>query len=226
MGELWGEERFRREKTTNGKDLQNQQWRKKEWVSKIGSKTKPEWEEVIAISSEIINDIFKEANQLKALLDKEAMEALDAGNKQIIRFITNRIRRIRRCVDSATLEKVIQGDSMAKEKALRALLLCPWEEPIIKFLDDKEQETVERNESLFNKFIIENKDWVDPNTQVMVVEGDSDGINAAANQIHYKSLRNLKATKEYHDFGAKSYIEAVLGNTNTHLRQGNGNGTE
>lgn len=49
---------------------------------------------------------------------------MDKGNRDIPRYLVNRIRRIRRCVDSVTLAKVIQGDSKAVEVALRALLMC------------------------------------------------------------------------------------------------------
>lgn len=35
-------------------------------------------------------------------------------------------------------------------------------------------------------------------------------------------MRNLKATEEYHDtFGAKSYVDAVLGKTNAHPNKDN-----
>lgn len=71
-----------------------------------------------------IEGIIDEPNQLQALLDKEAMAALDKGNKNVIRYIVNRIRRIKKCVDSTTIAKVVQGDSKAVEKTLRALLLC------------------------------------------------------------------------------------------------------
>lgn len=59
--------------------------------------------------------------------------------------------------------------------------------------------------------MIHNRDWIDPNTQVLVVEGDEDGITTTANQIHYKSLKNIKEEEYKDEFGAKSYVEAVLG---------------
>lgn len=52
---------------------------------------------------------------------------------------------------------------------------------------------------------------MDPNTQVMEILGDKDGISAAANQIHYKSLKNCKKYEYIDEFGAKSYVEAVIG---------------
>lgn len=45
----------------------------------------------------------------------------------------------------------------------------------------------------------------------MVLEGDYDGTAAAANQIHYKSLRSLKKEEYKDDFRAKSCVEAVIG---------------
>lgn len=80
------EKESRREKVSNGKDFQIQQWRRNDWASKLGCKSKPEWEEVIAISLERWEEVVKKANQLRALMDKEAMEALDSGNKLILRL--------------------------------------------------------------------------------------------------------------------------------------------
>lgn len=73
----------------------------------------------------MMDSIIDEARQLRVLIDKEAMDALDKGNFGVIRFIVNRIRRIRKCVAAATLARVIQGDGIAIEQALRALLLYP-----------------------------------------------------------------------------------------------------
>lgn len=114
------------------------------------------------------------------------MAALDKGNKNVIMYIVNRIRRIRKSMDS-TLAKVIQGDTTAVEKALRALLLCSWEGSIVKFLDEKEQTKIEMNDSLFKRFILQNMDWIDPNMQVLVVEGDGDSIIAAATSFTIKA---------------------------------------
>lgn len=98
------------------------------------------------------------------------MDALDKGNKNMIRYIVIRTKRIKKCVDSTTLAKVIQGDSKAVEKALKALLLCSWEGPIVRFLDEVEQEKVVINDSIFRKFIMQNREWIYPNTQVLAME--------------------------------------------------------
>lgn len=50
------------------------------------------------------------------------MEASDKGNRDIIRYLVNRIRRIKKCVDQSTVARVIQGDTKIVEEALRALL--------------------------------------------------------------------------------------------------------
>lgn len=52
---------------------------------------------------------------------------------------------------------------------------------------------------------------MDPNTQVMAVRGEEDGLTAAANQVHYKTLKGLNQKEYSDDLGARSYVEAVLG---------------
>lgn len=87
-------------------------------------------------------------------MDREAIEALDKGNRDIIRYLVNRIRRIRKCVDSSIIARVIQGDSKTVEMALRALLLCNWEGPIVRFMDENQQRKLMKNEMIFKDFII------------------------------------------------------------------------
>lgn len=72
-----------RENVSNGKNFQAQQWKEKDWANKLGCRSKLEWEEVIATSLERWEEVVKEANPLKALMDREAMEALDSGNTYI-----------------------------------------------------------------------------------------------------------------------------------------------
>lgn len=55
---------------------------------------------------------------------------------------------------------------MTIEKVLKKLLLYSWEGPIVKFLEEKEQEKVIKGERFFDDFLKQQKDWVDPNTQV------------------------------------------------------------
>lgn len=43
-------------------------------------------------------------------------------------------------------------------------MLCNWEGLIVKFLDDKEQEKVIKGEEIFENFVKQYRDWVDPNT--------------------------------------------------------------
>lgn len=114
-------------------------------------------------------------------------------------------------MNSATLAKIIQGDSKAVEVALRAMLMCSWEGPIVRFMEEDKQNQVIRNENIFKDFNLNKREWVDPNTQVLVIKGDENGFTAAANQVHYKSLRGLNQKEYSDDFGDKSYVEAVLG---------------
>lgn len=66
-------------------------------------------------------------------------------------------------------------------------------------------------EEVFRKFVINKCNWMDPNTQVLAAGGDIEGLRIASNQIHYKSLKG-RNDKEYdNNFGAKSYVDALLG---------------
>lgn len=93
-------------------------------------------------------------------------------------------------------------------------------------MNEKHQSKITKNERIFRDIIIENKIWVDPNTQVLVIGGDEEGTRLAANQIHYKSIRNMKK-EEYQDvFGAKSYAEAMVGARRVYNIQGHDNKKE
>lgn len=70
-------------------------------------------------------------------------------------------------------------------------------------MDEKHQSKITKNERIFRDFIIENKIWVDPNTQVLVIGGDEEGTRIAANQIHYKSIRNMKKRRISRCFWSK-----------------------
>lgn len=165
----------------------------------------------MAISPARFEEIKTEAKQLGALLDKSVLAAVEAGNHGILRYVVNRITRIKKCIDDKTLEKVKKGEGMAIERALRKLLLNNWDGPIVKLLDEKEQSRINKGEEMFDDFIKQYRDWVDPNTQVLAFGGDLEGRRMAANQIHYKTLRGI-AKKEYEDeMGAKTYVEALLG---------------
>lgn len=81
----------------------------------------------------------------------------------------------------------------------------------MRFMDSSKQKEVVNNERSFRNFVINNKDWVDPTTQVLAVEGDDEGLRMVVNQIHYKSIKGENMV-EYEDIlGAKSYVEALLG---------------
>ncbi|KAK1370281.1 hypothetical protein POM88_036373 [Heracleum sosnowskyi] len=150
-----------------------------------------------------------EALRLKALLEKEVLQAIEKGNKNILRYLVNRLYRIRKSVEVDVLQKVSEGDSKAVESALRTMLLSKWEGPIVKFLDKDRQARMIKGEKEHIRFIANNLDWIDPNVQAMKMEGNNEGIRMTSNQIHYKSLRNLKG-KEYHDdFKMKSYAQAL-----------------
>lgn len=78
-------------------------------------------------------------------------------------------------------------------------------------MDEKEQKKVTKGEEIFDNFVKQYRNWVDPNTQFLALGGDKKGKRMVGNQIHYKTLRG-KTTEEYEDvLGAKSYVEALLG---------------
>lgn len=104
---------------------------------------------------------------------------MESGSIGILRYVKNRVIRIKRCIDSNTMELVIKGDSEVIEKALRKLLLYSWEGPIVRFLEEKEQEKVVKGEELFEDFLKLQRGWVDPNTQVLAIGGDLEGKRMA-----------------------------------------------
>lgn len=88
-------------------------------------------EEVIAISDSSLETIKEETLQLKPLLEKELLK----GNISLLTHVVNWIYRIKRCVDSSTIQKVKEGDTVAIEKALRSLLLSNCDGPIVRYLE-------------------------------------------------------------------------------------------
>ncbi|KAK1377866.1 hypothetical protein POM88_024610 [Heracleum sosnowskyi] len=97
-----------------------------------------------------------EALRLKALLEKEVIQAIEQGNKNILRYLVNRIYRIRKSVEVGVLQKVSDGDSEAVESALRTMLLSKWEGLIVKFLDEDRQTRMINDEEEHIRFIIAN----------------------------------------------------------------------
>lgn len=89
--------------------------------------------------------------------------------------------------------------------------MCNREGPIVKFLDPYSQNKVVDGERIFKNFIVNNKEWVHPNVQVMTFEGDKKAMRMMATQVHYKSLRGLKDEEYMDNLGAKSYAEVVVG---------------
>ncbi|KAK1368150.1 Endonuclease/exonuclease/phosphatase family protein [Heracleum sosnowskyi] len=132
------------------------------WLQRIRDNV---WEEVVAVSKKSWGGFKMEALRLKVLLEKEVIQAIEQGNKNIIRYLVNRIYRIRKSVE---------------------------EEPIVKFLDEDRQTRMIKGEEEHIRFIVNNLDWIDPDVQALAMEGDNEGIRMASNQLHYKSLRNLK----------------------------------
>ncbi|KAK1400745.1 hypothetical protein POM88_000350 [Heracleum sosnowskyi] len=180
-----------------------------EAINSAGRSKENVWEEVVAVSENSWEDFKLEALRYKALLEKDVVRAIEKGNKNILRYLVNRIYRIRKSVKVDVLQKVSEGDSKADESALRTLLLCKWEGPIVKFLDKERQTRMFEGEKEHIRFIANNLDWIDPNVQAMAMEGDNEGIRMASNQIHYKSLRNLKGDEYCDDFNMKLYARAL-----------------
>lgn len=54
-------------------------------------------------------------------------------------------------------------------------------------MDSSKQKEVVNNERAFRSFVISNR--VDPNTHVLAIRGDDEGLRMAADQIHYKSIK-------------------------------------
>lgn len=123
----------------------------------------------------------------------------------MLRYIVNRLHRIKTHVDEKTFEEIKKGNSIAMEKALRALLLCSNQGLIVKFVDEEKQKMVMRNDSLFRDFAIANRDRVNSNTQVLLANGDMEGLRKVANQIHYKSLKGLNL-EEYEVLPNQDYF--------------------
>ncbi|KAK1365259.1 hypothetical protein POM88_040820 [Heracleum sosnowskyi] len=185
------------------------------------------WEEVVAVSENSWEDFKMEALRYKALLEKDVVRAIEKGNTNILRYLVNRLYRIRKSVKVDVLQKVSEGDNKAVESALRTLLLSKWEGPIVNFLDKDRQTRMFKGEEEHIRFIANNLDWIDPNVQAMAMEGDNEGIRMASNPIHYKSLRDLKGEEYYDDFNMKSYARALAahkfeGNSEKVRDSGNG----
>lgn len=97
-----------RARTSNGQKIQiRSNGEEGDLFKKLGGKSLSRWEEVIAISVNRAEDIRKEARQLGALFGKELLGAMEADNISILRYVVNRLTRIKRCLDSNTLEQVI-----------------------------------------------------------------------------------------------------------------------
>ncbi|KAK1370195.1 hypothetical protein POM88_036287 [Heracleum sosnowskyi] len=156
-----------------------------------------------------MGDLKMEALRLKALFEEEVLQAVEQGNKTILRYLVNNIYRIRKSEEVDVLQKVSDGDSEAVESALRTMLLSKWEGPIVKFLDEDRQTRMIKCEEENIRIIANNLDWIDPNVQYLAMEGDNEGIRMASNQLHYKSLRNLKGEEYLDDFKMKSYDQAL-----------------
>ncbi|KAK1384091.1 hypothetical protein POM88_021826 [Heracleum sosnowskyi] len=62
--------------------------------------------------------------------EREAVAAAEKGNKEILRYLVNRIYRIKRTIGLKEIQQVIDGDSNAIERALRKMLLYKWEGPV------------------------------------------------------------------------------------------------
>lgn len=144
-------------------------------------------------------------------MDKQVIQELEKGNKSFLRYAVNRIRRIKKCIDNATLQRVINGEGEAIELSLRKLLLYNWDGPVVRFMDSTKQRKVVDNERLFKSFVVGNREWVDPNTQVLAIGGDEEGLRMAVNQIHYKSIKGGKKVEYVDVLGARSYVKTFLG---------------
>lgn len=68
-------------------------------------------------------------------MDQDVVSALEKNNVNIIRYAKNQLEIIKRCVNDELLAKVIEGDIEAQESALKKIMLCSWEGPIVKFTD-------------------------------------------------------------------------------------------
>lgn len=140
-----------------------------------------EWEKLIAVRVERcgkVEDIIEMTNQFRVLL--EAMKVLDKENLEIINYFVNRIRRIIRCVDTDTL--------------------------IVRFLEKDKQDKVNRAKVLLNRFMVDNRSWVDINTLVLAFDGDKDRERSALNQIYLKNLKNVKENEYKDEIGAYTYV--------------------
>lgn len=141
--------------------------------------------------------------KIKDIMDVDVISALEKNGMSINRYAKNRVERIKRCVEEELLTKAAAGDLKAQEEALKKQMLCNWDGPIIRFSDRKLQKRLEEGESIHKRFILQCDEWVDKNVLKMVKDGCEEGLRMATNQAHYKSLRNMKAQK--------NYKEAVVG---------------
>lgn len=111
----------------------------KDLFRRLAGKQPDRCEEVIVISISSLEEYKKEARQLGVLLDKSILEAMEKGSKDIMRYVVNRLERIKRCLGPKIVDLVKQGDGEATEEALRKILLYSKEGPIIRFKEEKEQ---------------------------------------------------------------------------------------
>ncbi|WOH07995.1 hypothetical protein DCAR_0727431 [Daucus carota subsp. sativus] len=171
--------------------------------SKRRNQSSKQWKEIKYIKLDELKGIQAEVEKYKDLIDEEIPKALKVNGSNIIRYAYNILERVKRCVDSKTLEEVSKGDAEALEVALQKLIDCSWEGPVVRFADRKMQERSEKREESHRKIILQCERWVDENVLKMVEDGCEEGLRMATNQTHYKSLRNM----EY----GKSFYEALMG---------------
>lgn len=148
---------------------------------------KEKWKEVVYISDSLFDETKNEALKFKKLMDKEIIAALENNNLGILRYTVNRLHRIKKSVSTRNLQGVVDGDSRALERALKELLLCSWEGPIVKFLDEDKQARIERGEKEHVRFL-RNNQVMDPNTRAMIEEGDGEGIRMPLTKSTIKAL--------------------------------------
>ena len=126
---------------------------------------------MITISKHKLKEIKEEALKWDKLIEGDAIGALKAGNQLILRYLVNRLERIRRCVSREILLRVEKGNDKAVEEALRSLLLCPWGGPRVKIKDSSEEDRLEKGERMYKQFVISNREWLDVNIQANLIKG-------------------------------------------------------
>lgn len=170
-----------------------------------GGKFTNKWEEVVAILESSFLEVQQEALKLKPLLEKDLANELVKGNVFVLSCAVNRIHRIRRGVDINLVPRVIDDDSLTIEQALRLMLLYKWDGSIVRFSDPKKQNGIIRNKKAFFIFVVNNGEWVDPNTQVLALVQDVESLRMTVNQIHFNSLQG-KCDMEYENVWGRSLM--------------------